>query len=372
MEDFSTSYTRAMIPTWGAVLDEPGRPLSVETLELDEPRAGEVLVRLGASGVCHSDLHVRDGDWLRPLPAVLGHEGAGVVEQVGEGVGALAAGDRVVLSWWYPCRACRFCAAGRPWACSGTRAGESLLRDGTTRLRRASGEAVRAYLAVGTFAERTIVREAAAIRVPDEVPFEVAALIGCAVTTGVGAVSNTARVSEGASVVVIGCGGVGLSAVMGASAAGAQAVIAVDRVEAKLALAERCGAHHAVTSVEEAWELVPGGADFVFEAVGLRATIEAVPTLLAPGGTGVLVGLTPQGVDVSFDAYTLVDRGLSLVGSNYGSSDPVVDFPRIAELYLDGTLPLDLLVSHRIALDEVEDALDALRTGERARSVVVF
>jgi Zn-dependent alcohol dehydrogenase len=358
--------------TRAAVLDAPRRPLSVETLELAPPRASEVLVRLRASGVCHSDLHVRDGDWRRALPAVLGHEGAGVVEAVGEGVTTVARGDHVVLSWWYPCNACRFCARGRPWACEGTRAGESLLPDGTTRLRRPSGDPVRSYLAVGTFAERTVVAESAAVRVPRETPFDVAALIGCAVATGVGAVTKTAPVPPGSSVVVIGCGGVGLSIVMGARAAGADPIVAVDRAEAKLALAAEVGATHGVRSVAEAAAKLAGGADFVFEAIGLPETIEAVPSLLVPGGTGVLVGLTPQGVSVSYDVYTVVDRGLSLRGSAYGSTDPAVDFPRLAELYLDGTLPLDRLISHRIGLDDVEDALAALRRGERARSVVVF
>jgi len=358
--------------TRAAVLGEAGAPLTVETLVLEPPREGEVLVRLGASGVCHSDLHVRDGDWKRPLPAVLGHEGAGVVEGVGAGVTSVRAGDHVVLSWWYPCRRCRFCATGRTWACSGTRAGESLLPDGTTRLSRASGEAVRAYLAIGTFSERAVVPESAAISIAPEVPFEVASLIGCAVTTGVGAVLNTASVPEGASVIVLGCGGVGLSVLMGATLAGATPIVAVDSSKDKLELAGDLGATHAVASAQEARGLLPEGADFVFEAIGLPATIEEVPGLLAPGGTGVLVGLTPQGVAVSFDAYTFVDRGLRLLGSNYGSSDPTVDFPRIADLYLEGLLPLDRLVSHRIGLEEIEAAFDAMRRAERARSVVVF
>ena len=245
-----------------------------------------MLVRLGASGVCHSDLHVRDGDWRRPLPAVLGHEGAGVVEAVGAGVTAVSAGDHVVLSWWYPCRRCAFCESGRTWACSGTRAGESLLPDGTTRLRRASGEAVRAYLAIGTFSERAVVPESAAVPVPPEVPFDVAALIGCAVTTGVGAVLNTAAVPAGASAIVIGCGGVGLSVLMGAVLAGAAPIVAVDRSEEKRELAGELGATQTASSAAEARELLPAGADFVFEAIGLVETIEARAGTARPGRDG--------------------------------------------------------------------------------------
>ena len=213
-----------------AVFDGP-RAVSIEELSLEAPRREEVLVRLGASGVCHSDLHVVDGEWPRPTPVVMGHEGAGVVEAVGEGVRDVAPGDHVVLSWFYSCRRCRHCVEGRAWACTGTQAGRCVLDDGTTRFRRPSGEDVYTYLAVGSMAERSVVPEAAAIPVPRELPLDVAALIGCAVTTGVGAVVNTARVPAGSSVVVLGCGGVGLSVVMGAALAGASPIVAVDLSE---------------------------------------------------------------------------------------------------------------------------------------------
>ncbi len=201
---------------------------------------------------------------------------------------------------------------------------------------------------------------------------EVAALIGCAVTTGVGAVVNTARVEAGASVVVIGCGGVGLSVVMGAALAGAHPIVAVDVSEEKLALAAEVGATALARSAGEAAALVPGGADYVFEAIGLVETVEAVPGLLRSGGVGVLVGLTAAGVRASFDVYALVDAGKTLVGSIYGGAVPALDFPRIAELYLAGKLPLDRLVSHRIGLDDLDEAFEAMRRRERARSVVVF
>ena len=350
--------------------------VAVEELSLERPRRGEVLVRLGASGVCHSDLHVVDGEWPRPTPVVMGHEGAGVVEAVGEDVGDLAVGDHVVLSWFYPCRRCRHCAEGRAWACTGTRAGQCVLDDGTTRFRRASGEDVFTYLAVGSMAERTVVPAAGAIAVPRELPLDVAALIGCAVTTGVGAVVNTARVRAGSSVVVLGCGGVGLSVVMGAALAGAEPIVAVDVSEEKLALAREVGATHAVRAGADAdaevVALTEGGADYAFEAIGLVETVELVPGLLRAGGTGVLVGLTAVGVRASFDVYSLVDAGKALVGSIYGGAVPAVDFPRLARLYLAGKLPLDRLVSHRIGLDDLDEAFAAMRRGERARSVIVF
>jgi S-(hydroxymethyl)glutathione dehydrogenase / alcohol dehydrogenase len=354
-----------------AVFSGPGA-VAVEELELESPRRGEVLVRLGASGVCHSDLHVVDGDWPRPAPVVMGHEGAGVVEAVGEDVRDVAVGDTVILSWFYSCRRCESCMAGRAWMCTGTRAGESVMEDGTTRFRRADGQGVFTYVGVGSMAERTVVPESGAIRVPAEVPAEVAALIGCAVTTGAGAVLNTAQVPPGASVVVIGAGGVGLSAIMGAALAGAEPIVAVERAEAKHALALEVGATHAVTSAEEARELVGGGADFAFEAIGLVETIEALPGLLRPGGTAVLIGMPPYGVRASFDVYPFIDTGKALVGSIYGGSVPAVEFPRLAALYLAGKLPVDKLVSHRIALDDLDEAFEAMRRAERARSVIVF
>ena len=358
-------------PVRAAVFDGPGR-LAVEALELEAPLEREVLVRLGASGVCHSDLHVLDGEWPRPRPVVMGHEGAGLVEAVGRGTRGVKPGDHVVLSWLYACGRCAHCLAGRAWACSGTRAGECVLDDGTTRFRRPSGEDVHTYLAVGSMAERTVVPEAAAIPIPKEVPPDIAALIGCAVTTGVGAVVNTARVEAGASVVVLGCGGVGLSVVMGAALAGAHPIVAVDVSEEKLALATEVGATHAARSPDEAAAVLPHGADYAFEAIGLVETVEALPGLLRSGGVGVLVGMTAAGVRASFDVYTLVDTGKALVGSAYGGAVPALDFPRIARLYLAGKLPLDRLVSHRIGLDDVGDAFVAMRRRERARSVVVF
>jgi Zn-dependent alcohol dehydrogenase len=365
-----------MIETRAAILRAPNEGLSVEDVELEPPRAGEVLVRMGASGVCHSDLHVIEGEWEVPLPIVLGHEGAGVVEAIGEGVRDVAVGDHVVLSWFYPCRRCRACICGRAWACTGSRSGSSRLEDGTLRLRSRHGEELFQYLAIGTFAAHAVVPEAACVPIPREVPFDVACLIGCGVTTGVGAVVNTARVEPGAAVAVIGCGGVGLSVVMGARLAGAHPVIAIDVEDDKLALAREVGATHVVRGdgdvAADVRLIAPDGADYVFEAIGLLPTIELMPSLLARGGTAVMVGMTPEGERASFDVFEAVAANWSILGSNYGSAVAAIEFPRLARLYLDGRLPIDRLVTHRIGLHEIDDALAAMRRRERARSVVVY
>ncbi|RBQ16108.1 alcohol dehydrogenase [Spongiactinospora rosea] len=359
-----------------AVHDGDGSELKVREVTVDDPGPGEVLVRLGASGVCGSDRHVIDGEWTLPTPTVLGHEGAGVVEAVGAGVTDVAPGDNVILSWCYPCRRCRACAAGKAWACTGTRSGECLLPDGGTRLSDENGM-VYPYLAVGTMSEYTVVPESAAVRVPAEVPFDVASLIGCSIATGVGAVVNNARVPAGASAAVVGCGGVGLAVVMGLTLAGAYPIIAVDTAEEKLAAARSFGATHTVRADKEpvatvVGEITGGGADHAFEVIGRVETIETLPSLLAPGGVGVLVGLPPEGARAGIDVLELAEAGKTLVGSNYGGAVPSLDFPRLADLYLAGRLPLDSLISHRIRLDEVNDAFDAMRAGTRTRSVIVF
>lgn len=358
-----------------AVHPGQGDRLEIQTVVVADPGPGEVLVRIRASGVCGSDLHVLNGEWELPSPTVMGHEGAGVVEAVGAGVRDVAVGDHVVLSWYYPCRRCSACARGKAWACTGTRSGECLLPDGTTRLTR-DGEVVYPYLAVGTMSEYTVVPESAAVKIPDEVPFDVASLIGCSITTGVGAVTNNAKAEAGASAVVIGCGGVGLAVVMGLRLAGADPIIAVDLSEEKLSAARAFGATHTLTAgddvTDKVLELTGGGADYVFEVIGRTATIEQVPGMLATAGTGVLVGLPGQGERAGIDVLELAESGKTLMGSNYGGAVPSVDFPRIARLYLSGRLPLDDLISDRVGLSEVNEAFDAMRRGERTRSVIVF
>jgi S-(hydroxymethyl)glutathione dehydrogenase/alcohol dehydrogenase len=366
-----------------AVIVEPGLPFEVENLLLDEPGPGEVAVRMFASGVCHSDLHIRDAEWPRPGPVVAGHEGAGMVERVGVGVEPDLVGRLVALNWLAPCLRCPSCRRGRPWACTGSAALRDELPGGVvTRLRRPNGTPVLPYCGIGTMAEASVVPVEAAVPLPDGVAPEVAALIGCCVATGVGAVVNTARVPAGASVVVIGLGGVGLSAVMGAALAGAGRIVAVDRVEAKLDRARELGATAGVVAGVVASArgetnaailgAAGGSPDFVFEAIGLPATIEQAIELLPPGGTAVLVGMTPSGVRASFQPFPFVDGGRSILGSNYGSTVASVDFPRLAELHLAGRLPIDRLIDRRISLDELEPAFERMRRGEGVRSVIAF
>jgi S-(hydroxymethyl)glutathione dehydrogenase/alcohol dehydrogenase len=334
------------------VLDRIGA-LAGADLELPEPVGDQVRVRLTASGVCHSDLHAFNGDWTVPFPLVLGHEGAGVVEAVGPAVRDVAAGDHVVLSWFAPCRRCRACAAGRAWLCTGTRA---LEHPGAIA-------GVHAYLGLGTFAEATVVPESAVVAIDPRVPAEVAALIGCSVATGVGAVLNTARVEAGETAVVVGCGGVGQAIVLGLALAGAREIVAVDLSEERRAQALALGATSAVAAAE-------GEFDHAFEAIGRADTLAALPGLLARGGQGVIVGMPAEGVRVAVDPFDLADQGKRLVGCNYGSSVPAVDFPRLADLYLAGRLPLDRLVGRRRGLDEAVDALDDLRDAVGLRTVL--
>jgi S-(hydroxymethyl)glutathione dehydrogenase/alcohol dehydrogenase len=331
-----------------------------------------------ASGVCHSDLHVRDGEWERPGPIVLGHEGAGVIEAVGPGVKHLRPGQLVALTWYAPCLHCSACQAGRQWACSDSPSVRHRMSDGTTRLHRADGSDVLAYLSIGTFAQAQVVPATAAIPMPDGISAEAAALIGCCVSTGVGAVVKTAAVPAGASVVVFGLGGVGLSVVMGAQLAGAARIVAVDRVAAKLDRARELGATHAIPAGDPAGTLAAirdatdGGPDYAFEAIGLPVTIEQAIEVLPPGGTAVLVGLTPFGARASFDVFPFVDGSRRILGSNYGFAVAALDFPRYAELHLSGRLPIDRLIDRRIGLDGIEDAFDRMRRGEGLRSVVMF
>ena len=364
-----------------AVLDEPGRPHAIRDVALDPPRAGEVLVGMTASGVCHSDLHVRDGEWPRPGPFVLGHEGAGVIEDVGEGVdaGVLAPGTPVVLCWLAPCGRCRACRSGREWLCVATPAVEHRMPDGTTRVHDRDGREIWPYCGLGTMAERVVVPATAAIPVPMEVPAGVAALIGCCVTTGVGAVLKTAAVKPGESVVVIGLGGVGLSVLMGAVLAEASPIVAVDRIAAKLELAKELGATHTILAVEDRAETLAairdatdGGPDHVLEAIGLRSTIELAIESLPAGGTATLVGMTPFGERASFEVFPFVDGARRILGSNYGYAVASADFPRYAPAYLDGRLPIDRLIDREIGLDDVEDAFARMRRGEGLRSVVRF
>jgi S-(hydroxymethyl)glutathione dehydrogenase/alcohol dehydrogenase len=349
---------------------------AIESITVGEPAPGMVAVDVRASGVCHSDLHVIDGEWSSDVPLVLGHEASGIVFAVGEGVNGVAVGDHVVLSWFASCGRCAACAAGRGWLCSGTSALANTLPDGSTAFADAAGDDVWPYLGLGAFTQRVVVPESAAVVVPAELPFEIGALLGCAVTTGVGAVLNTAGVRPGERAAVIGCGGVGLSIVAGLRLVGADPIVAVDVSDEKLAAAEELGATVLVRAdredAVEAVRAASGGVDYAFEAIGRAQTIEQLPAMLAAGGAAVLVGMTPEGVRVSIDPFDLADQGKRILGCNYGSSVARVDIPRLARLYLAGMLPLDRILGRRIALDDLPSAFDDMRHGSGLRTVVMF
>lgn len=361
------------------VLAMAGAGLEVEDLEILAPRQGEVLVRLTAAGLCGTDVHVLDGELPAPLPCVLGHEGAGIVEEVGPGVTTLARGDHVVALWRVSCGRCLYCSLGRPALCDlGLRVRQTgAMPDGETRLRRADGTPIHHFLGASTFAEYAVLPEAGVVTIRPDVPLESAALIGCAALTGVGAVTNTAGVEAGSAVAVFGAGGVGLNIVQGAALVGSRQIIAVDTRAAKLELARRFGATQTVDAsrddpVRAIMELTDGvGADYAFEAIGLPATIEQALGCVRKAGTAVVVGLTPASARVSVDALALAQQEKTLRGSLYGSARPRLDIPRLLDLYAGGRLKLDELITRRYPLDAVGDAVTALRQGEVARALLV-
>jgi S-(hydroxymethyl)glutathione dehydrogenase / alcohol dehydrogenase len=360
-----------------SVLYEQGKPLGIEELELESPRTGEVLVRMVASGVCHSCLHAADGSWKGvPVPIVLGDEGAGVVEAVGPGVGDLVPGDPVVLSWAPTCGRCHYCVIGRPNLCERRQPGRGVLLDGTTRMS-LGGRPVYHYGHVATYASQTVVHESCAIRIDKNMPLDRAALIGCSVMTGVGAVINTAAVPPGASIAVFGVGGVGLNVVQGGALVAAHPIIAVDVRAAKLEHARALGASHVVDAASEdavaAIRRITGrGADYTFVAVGdTRAVTQAVEAL-APGGTCVLIGVPETGATVPMDVRPLVTGERVIRGSSYGSARTREDLPRLVNLYLAGKLKVGQLITRRYGLDEANEAFRALAAGELARGLIVF
>lgn len=358
-----------------AVTFRPGAGLGTERVTVGTPGPGQVEVEIRASGVCHSDLHVVNGDWPSEQPLVLGHEAAGVVTSIGDGVRDVAIGDHVVLSWFAPCGRCANCAAGKAWLCTGTTALANTLPDGTTAFTDENGKEVWPYLGLGTFTDRIIVPETAVVVVSAELPFEIGALLGCSVTTGIGAVVNTAAVPMGSSAVVIGCGGVGLSIILGLKLIGANPIIAVDVSDEKLAVAAELGATvllrgDQVDVAQEVQDLF-GGVDFAFEAIGRVATIESLPAMLKAGGAAVLVGMTAIGARASIDPFDLADQGKRILGCNYGSSVARVDIPRLAGLYLAGRLPLEKLIGSTRPMSRAGEALDELQRGVGLRSILV-
>ncbi len=359
-----------------SVLHRPKEPLVVEEVELDDPKEGEVLVKMVASGVCHSCLHAADGSWAGvPTPMVLGDEGAGIVEKVGQGVSRLKPGDHVILSWAPTCGRCHFCVTGRPVICE-DRPQHGVLRDGTTRMH-LNGQDVYHYGSVATYGSYSVVSESCAVKIRDDLPLEKAALIGCSVMTGVGAVINTAKVPPGASLVVVGCGGVGLNVVQGGRLASAEPLIAVDVADNKLEFARAMGATHTINGsrqdvTEEVMRLTGRGADYAVVAVGSTRAVTTAWDTLAKGGTCVVIGLPPTGEVIQIPPMSLVGPERRLVGSSYGSASVFDDFPRMANLYLAGKLKIDELITRQYSLDEANEAFRALAAGELARGLIVF
>ena len=360
-----THYIKAL------VVREAGTTPAVEELRLPEIGPGQVRIRIRAAGVCHSDLSMVNGTLKPPHPLVLGHEAAGEVVEAGAGVTRVQAGTHVALNWSPPCRECWFCTHDEPWLCS--TANIAALENGSTL----DGAPVHVTLGLGAFAEQVVVPEKAVIPVPDELAWESAALLGCAVLTGTGAVRNTARVAEGESVVVIGLGGVGLSVVSAARAAGAATVIAVDVSEAKKALAEAAGATDFVVSSENLSKDIRTrtdrlGADHAFECVGRATTIRAAWRATRRGGQVTVVGMGRADDMVELSALDIFSSARTLRASVYGSSDPDLEVPALAQDVLSGALKLDHLITDRIGLAEVPAAFERMARGEGARSVVTF
>lgn len=354
------------------------RPLAIETVTLDPPGPGEVLVAVRAAGLCHSDLSVINGDRPRPLPMALGHEAAGVVERVGPGVDDLVPGDHVVMVFMPSCGHCGPCAEGRPALCEPGAAanGKGELLTGGRRIHDGDG-GVNHHLGCSAFADRAVVSRRSLVKIPADLPFEHAALFGCAVLTGVGAVVNTAGVRAGQSVAVVGLGGVGLASVLGALASGASPVIAVDLSPDKLALARALGPVLTVDAaapdaVEQVRALTRGGADVVLEMAGSARALEAAWKMTRRGGTTVTAGLPPPDAILPVNIVSLVAEERTLKGSYIGACVPARDIPRYVGLFLDGRLPVDRLLTRTIVLDDLNAAFDDLADGKAVRTVVTF
>ena len=358
-----------------AVMRANNAPLVIEDVEIDAPGPGEVLLKTAASGICHSDLTVIEGGLPVPPPCILGHEPAGIVEAVGAGVTDFVPGDHVIgcLTAW--CGVCKFCTQGRPYLCLTQFAGRP--GGAKPRLRAANGDPIAQFANLSSFAEKMLCPERSLVKIRNDMPLDRASLIGCGVTTGLGAALNTVHIPAGASVVIIGCGGVGLSALQGARIVGAGKIIAVDAQPWKFDLAQKLGATHCIDAkagdpVAAVHALTGGGADFVFECIGLVATVQQAIAMTGRGGTTVLVGVVPiqQLVPISAADVTLSEK--KITGSYMGSNRFRFDMPKYIDFYLDGRLRLDEMISSRIPLGEVNAAFDRMRKGEAARQVIVF
>jgi S-(hydroxymethyl)glutathione dehydrogenase/alcohol dehydrogenase len=358
-----------------AIFHGPHQPLTIEQVDIDDPREHEVLMRTAASGVCHSDLHFVDGYYPFPVPAILGHEAAGVVEKVGSAVTYLKPGDHVISCPSVFCGYCEDCMSGHPNRCSNRQATQRPKGD-KPRLSQ-NGNQVRQFADLSTYAEKMLVHENALVKITNEIPLDRAALIGCGVTTGVGAVLNTAKIEPGSTVAVFGCGGVGISAIQGARLAGARKIIAVDQFETKLAMARRFGATDTIdASHADAVEAIKGmtdgaGVDYSFEAVGVKKLAEQCFDCIKPGGTATIIGMIPVGQKVELDGPKfLTERKIQ--GTMMGGNRFRIDMPRYIDYYLQGRLNLDDMISRRGKLEDVNEAFRAMKAGEVARTVLMF
>ena len=355
---------------------ELGKPVVVEEISVEPPRRGEVTVKLAACGVCHSDLSATNGTLAMQLPLILGHEAAGEVVEAGPDVRDLREGDHVVSSFIYMCGKCRFCASGRPVLCLEQGKAVTTLPDGTLRTRDARGNALNIFSGCGVMAEYATLHEDNLVKIEAQVPLDRAALVGCAVTTGVGAAINTARVTPGSSVAVFGCGGVGLNVIQGARIAGAQRIIAIDTLEAKLEMARGFGATDVLLYREDPTKalkkLTGGGPDYAFECVGNGELAAAAYRCIRRGGLAVVVGVAKPGDTTAVRTMTLPFEEKTLTGSYFGSCVPRIDFPRMLALYMGGQLKLDELITRRYSIGEAPQAFADLESGRNARGMIVF
>ena len=357
---------------------ELDQPVVVETITVDGPQRGEVTIKLAACGVCHSDLSATNGTIPLPPPLVLGHEGAGVVVEVGEGVTGFAVGDHLVTSFIYMCGKCRYCASGRPVLC--VEQGKALLTppEGTPRVRDQEGKPLNIFSGCGVMAEYATLSVDNVVKIDPKIPLDRAALVGCAVTTGVGAVFNTAKVEPGSTVAVFGCGGVGLNAIQGAAIAGAERILAIDTLPSKLEMAKQFGATDTLLTIpgqdptKEIKKLTGGGPDYAFECVGSGALAELAYRVIRRGGKAVIVGVARPTDMSSIKPMGMVFEEKTLQGSYFGSCVPRIDFPRMLQLYMAGKLKLDELITRRYQIDEAPQAFADLASGKNARGVIVF
>lgn len=360
------------------VFREVGKPLAVEQVTIAAPRRHEVMVKIAALGICHTDFSVMTESLPIPPPMVLGHEAAGVIVQVGEDVKDCEIGDHVAISWAANCGKCSSCTVGKPQLCDETDKSHATLRDGTSPILDANGNAIGTFLGIGAMAEYATIARENVVKIDPSIPFEIAAIVGCAVMTGVGAVINTAQVTAGSTVAVFGIGGIGINVIQGAVLAGAQKIIAVTGSDSHMELARKFGATHVINTKVEAepiakvQEITNGGVDYAFECAGQPLLIAQAYESIRKGGTAVVVGLTNMNDTVTIPSASFMLAEKTLTGSNYGSARPNVDFPRLLGLYQRGLLNLDEMITHRYKMEEVNQAFADMVAGKNIRGLVVL